>query len=56
MGVYKSSLISENETLAYFQYNRELYKNYVESEDSDNEDDEDGFWLKDENTAIRSSQ
>lgn len=33
MGVYKNSLIHEDDTLVYFQYDRSLYKEYVESED-----------------------
>ena len=38
MGVYKNSLIHEDDTLAYFQYNRSLYKEFVESEDSEEAD------------------
>ncbi|MDD4113882.1 MAG: transposase [Herbinix sp.] len=49
MGVYKNSLIHEDETLAYFQYDRRLYKNFVESEDSVDIVDMD--YLQNENTV-----
>lgn len=34
MGLYRSNLVHEDVTLAYFQHDRELYKKYVESEES----------------------
>jgi hypothetical protein len=49
MGVYKNNLIHEDETLAYFQYDRRLYKNFVESEDSVDIVDMD--YLQNENTV-----
>lgn len=49
MGVYKNSLIHEDDTLAYFQYDRRLYKNFVENEDS--EDSVDVDYLQNENTV-----
>jgi len=38
MGITKNTLIHEDDTLAYFQYDRTLYKRFVESEDSDDDD------------------
>ena len=51
MGVYKNSLIHEDDTLAYFQYNRDMYKKYVESEDS-----EDINYLQNESVVARSGR
>lgn len=38
MGLYKNCLIHEDDTLACFQYNRDLYKSFVEKEDSEEDE------------------
>lgn len=35
MDMYKDNLIHKDDTLVYFQYNRELYRQYVEGEDDE---------------------
>lgn len=35
MGLYRSSLVYEDVTMAYFQYDRELYRLYIESKESE---------------------